>query len=333
MSRTSPYRAELVGTGAYLPEAILTNHDIEKKVDTSDEWIVTRTGIRERRIADSGESSSDLAVNAARQAIDSANIKVDDIDMIILCTSTPDILFPATACFVQKKLGATRSAAYDISAVCSGFVFGISIAEQYIKSGRYQYILVIGSEVNSRIVDWSDRSTCILFGDGAGAVVLKRTESDIPRGVLSTHIYSDGNQAQLIGVPGAIGRSGFNSADVDNGQYFIKMDGNATFKTAVKRMCEVALEALQFNGLKLEDVSLMIPHQANKRIIDAVGKKLRFPPKKVFINIDKYGNTSAASIPIAIHEAKNSGRICSGDLILLLVVGAGLTWGAGLIRW
>ncbi len=330
---TTPYGAEIVGTGFYLPEKILTNQDLEKTLDTSDEWIRTRTGIRERRIACESESSSVLAAHAARQALGAAELTPNDIDMIIVCTSTPDILFPATACFVQKEIKAERAAAYDVSAVCSGFVYGLSIAEQYLKSGRYRHILLIGSEVNSRIVDWTDRSTCILFGDGAGAVVLRRTENTEPRGVLSTHVYSDGGLSDLIVVPGGIGRNRNASAMMNGTDYCIKMSGNATFKAAVKRMTDVSVEALEFNGRTCDDVDLVVPHQANKRIIDAVTSKLKICPDKVFVNIDKYGNTSAASIPIAIHEAKEAGRIQPGCLMLLAVVGAGLTWGSALVQW
>jgi 3-oxoacyl-[acyl-carrier-protein] synthase-3 len=327
-------QAELAGTGSYLPEKILTNSDLEKQLETSDEWIRTRTGIQERRIASKEESSSVLAAHAARKALESANINAEELDIIIVCTSTPDVLFPSTACFVQKQIGATRSAAFDISAVCSGFVYGLSIAEQYIKSGRYRHVLVVGSEVNSRIVDWTDRTTCILFGDGAGAVVLKQKESsEEPCGLLSSHIYSDGNLSSLIEVPKAIGRDVISNANGNPDKFFIKMSGNATFKVAVKRMTEVCLEALKQNGLSKEDIDLVVPHQANKRIIDAVVKKLEISSEKVFINIHKYGNTSAASIPIALDEAKRAGRIQPGCRMLIMVVGAGLTWGAAVIKW
>ena len=253
--------------------------------------------------------------------------------MIIVCTSTPDVLFPSTACFVQKELLAFNSAAYDISAVCSGFVFGLSIAEQYLKAGRYEHILVIGSEANSRIVDWSDRSTCILFGDGAGAVLLKRAEQKEPIGILSSHIYSDGALSDLIVVPGAIGKAGINKKDIDDKNYFIKMSGNATFKVAVKRMSNVILEALEYNNLKIDDVNLLIPHQANQRIISAVAEKLKFPEDKIIMTIQKYGNTSAASIPIGIGDARSTGKIKPGDISVLGVVGAGLTWGSAVIKW
>jgi len=333
MKTHSKFIAEVVGTGMYVPVKTLTNSDLEKTLNTSDEWIRTRTGIVERRIAGEGESSSTLAVRAGTHALESANISPKEIDLIIVCTSTPDILFPATACFVQKGIGAVNAAAYDISAVCSGFVFGLSIAELYIKSGRYCHVLVVGSETNSRIVDWSDRSTCILFGDGAGAMLLKRSESKASKGLLSTHIHSDGEKSDLISVPGGIGKTAVSHEAIDKGEYFIKMSGNATFKVAVKRMVEVSLEALNFNDLSIGNVDLVVPHQANRRIIEAVTKKLGIPANKIFMNIEKYGNTSAASIPIAIHEARVAGLILPGSLTLLAVVGAGLTWGAALVRW
>ena len=333
MNKHTQFKAEVAGMGIYVPAEVRTNADLEKTLDTSDEWIRTRTGICERHIAGKDESSSTLGIQAGKMALESANISPEEVDIIIVCTSTPDILFPATACFVQKGIGAVNAAAYDISAVCSGFVFGLSIAEQYIKSGRYRHVLVIGSETNSRIVDWSDRSTCILFGDGAGAMLLKSVESDEPKGLLSSHIHSDGEKSDFIIVPGGIGKTGVSHTAVDEGEYFIKMAGSATFKAAVKRMTEVSQEALDFNGLSTEDVTLVVPHQANRRIIDAVTDKLGIPSEKVFMNIEKYGNTSAASIPIAIHEAREAGLIVPGSLTLLAVVGAGLTWGAALIKW
>ena len=325
--------AVVAGTGAYLPEKILTNQDLEKSLDTSDAWITARTGIRERRIAAEGESASTMAAKAGKQALEAGGIGPEDVDMIIVATSSPDVLFPSTACFVQNELQAFGSAAYDVSAVCSGFIFGLSIAEQYLKTGRYEHILLIGSEVNSRIVDWSDRATCILFGDGAGALLLNRVEQEQPLGVLSTHIYSDGSLSDLICVPGGIGRTGINKQDIDDKKYSIKMSGNATFKVAVKRMTEVIQEALEFNGLSIEEVDLLIPHQANERIIRAVAERLKYPMEKVLMNIHKYGNTSAASIPIGINEAWRDGRIQPGETSVLGAVGAGLTWGSAVIKW
>ena len=325
--------AVVAGTGAYLPEKILTNQDLEKSLDTSDAWITERTGIRERRIAAEGESASTMAAKAGKQALEAGGIGPEDVDMIIVATSSPDVLFPSTACFVQNELQAFGSAAYDVSAVCSGFIFGLSIAEQYLKTGRYEHILLIGSEVNSRIVDWSDRATCILFGDGAGALLLNRVEQEKPLGILSTHIYSDGSLSDLICVPGGIGRTGINKQDIDDKKYSIKMSGNATFKVAVKRMTEVIQEALEFNGLSIEEVDLLIPHQANERIIRAVAERLKYPMEKVLMNIHKYGNTSAASIPIGINEAWRDGRIQPGETSVLGAVGAGLTWGSAVIKW
>ncbi len=325
--------AVVAGTGAYLPEKILTNQDLEKSLDTSDAWITARTGIRERRIAAEGESASTMAAKAGKQALEAGGIGPEDVDMIIVATSSPDVLFPSTACFVQNELQAFGSAAYDVSAVCSGFIFGLSIAEQYLKTGRYEHILLIGSEVNSRIVDWSDRATCILFGDGAGALLLNRAEQEKPLGILSTHIYSDGSLSDLICVPGGIGRTGINKQDIDDKKYSIKMSGNATFKVAVKRMTEVIQEALEFNGLSIEEVDLLIPHQANERIIRAVAERLKYPMEKVLMNIHKYGNTSAASIPIGINEAWRDGRIQPGETSVLGAVGAGLTWGSAVIKW
>jgi len=333
MTDLNTFRAVVAGTGAYLPEKILTNQDLEKSLDTSDAWITERTGIRERRIAAEEESSSSMAAKAGKQALEDGGISPEDVDMIIVCTSSPDVLFPSTACFVQNELQAFGSAAYDISAVCSGFIFGLSVAEQYLKTGRYEHILLIGSEVNSRIVDWSDRSTCILFGDGAGALLLKRVEQKKSLGILSTHIYSDGSLSDLICVPGGIGRTGINKQDMVDKKYFIKMAGNATFKVAVKRMTEVIQEALGFNGLSIEEIGHLIPHQANERIIRAVAERLKYPMEKVLMNIHKYGNTSAASIPIGINEARRNSRIQPGETSVLGAVGAGLTWGAAVIKW
>jgi len=333
MRAPSPYQAEIVGTGIYLPEKILTNSELEKTLETSDEWIRTRTGISERRIARKDESASTMGIEAGRMALHHAGVAPHDLDMIIVCTSTPDVIYPSTACFVQKELGAKGAAAYDISAVCSGFVFGLSIAEQYLKSGRYEHILVIGSEVNSRIMDWTDRKTCVLFGDGAGAAVLRRTEREEPSGILSSHIYSDGTQTDLLIVPGGIGRTSFTYEGIDDKLYCLKMSGQSTFKVAVRRMSEVSREALEHNNISKDDVGLVVPHQANQRIIESVAGKLDVPIEKFFINIDRYGNTGAASIPIAMHEAREQGLTQPGTIMLMTVLGAGLTWGAALVRW
>ena len=331
MNKHTQFKAEVAGMGIYVPAEVRTNADLEKTLDTSDEWIRTRTGICERHIAGKDESSSTLGIQAGKMALESANISPEEVDIIIVCTSTPDILFPATACFVQKGIGAVNAAAYDISAVCSGFVFGLSIAEQYIKSGRYRHVLVIGSETNSRIVDWSDRSTCILFGDGAGAMLLKSVESDEPKRLLSSHIHSDGEKSDFIIVPGGIGKTGVSHTAIDEGEYFIKMAGSATFKAAVKRMTEVSQEALDFNGLSTEDVTLVVPHQANRRIIDAVTDKLGIPSEKVFMNIEKYGNTTNGTIPLCLWEWES--QLNKGDNIILAAFGGGFTWGSIYLKW
>jgi 3-oxoacyl-[acyl-carrier-protein] synthase III len=333
MTNHNNFQAVVAGTGAYLPEKVLTNQDLEKSLDTSDAWITERTGIHERRIASEEESSSTMAAKAGKQALEEGGVNPGELDLIIVATSSPDVLFPSTACFVQNELHAFGSAAFDISAVCSGFLFGLSVAEQYLKTGRYENILLIGSEVNSRIVDWSDRSTCILFGDGAGAILLKREQQEEQIGVLSTHIYSDGSLSDLICVPGGIGKTGINKQDIDSKKYFIKMSGNATFKVAVKRMTDVIREALEFNDLSMEEVGILVPHQANQRIIRAVAERLKYPMERVFMNIHKYGNTSGASIPIGIDEARKTGRIKSGETSVLGAVGAGLTWGSAVIKW
>jgi 3-oxoacyl-[acyl-carrier-protein] synthase-3 len=333
MTNNKSFQAVVAGTGSYLPEKILTNQDLEKTLNTSDAWITERTGIHERRIASEEESASVMAAKAGKQALEEGGLSPENLDLIIVATSSPDVLFPSTACFVQNELHAFGAAAYDISAVCSGFIFGLSIAEQYLKTGRYENILLIGSEVNSRIVDWSDRATCILFGDGAGAMLLKRVEQEKPLGLLSTHIYSDGSLSDLICVPGGIGKTGINKEDIDNKKYFIKMSGNATFKVAVKRMTDVIREALEFNGLSMEEVGILVPHQANQRIIRAVAERLEYPMEKVFMNIHKYGNTSGASIPIGVDEARRTGSIKPKQTSVLAAVGAGLTWGSAVIKW
>lgn len=326
-------KAKIIATGSYTPKKILTNFDLEKMVDTSDEWIRSRTGISERRIADSSEASSDLAIKASQKALKQAGIKAKSLDLILVATATPDMLFPSTACLVQLGIGAKNAFAYDLSAACSGFIYGLSIAEQYIKSGRYKNILLIGSEVFSRIVNWEDRSTCVLFGDGAGAVIIQAENGRKNNGILSTHLYSDGHYYDFLLVPGGGSRSPISQTMINKKNHFIIMKGNETFKIAVRFMAKAANEALSFNKLTLEDVSIFIPHQANQRIIDAVVKKLNFPKEKVFVNLMKYGNTSAASIPIALDEALRNKKIRKNDILLLTAFGAGLTWGSAIIKW
>lgn len=326
-------QAKIIGTGSYAPKKILTNHDLEKMVDTSDEWIKTRTGISERRIADKNEACSDLAIKASKKALKQAKIKPKDLDLILVATATPDMLFPSTACMVQLGIGAKNAFACDISAACSGFIYGLSIAEQYIKSGRYQTVLLVGSEIFSRIVNWEDRSTCVLFGDGAGAVVIQAEKVRKNEGILSTHLHSDGHYYDLLLVPGGGSRLPISKKMINEKKQFIKMKGNETFKVAVRFMVSATKEAINHNGFTMEDIKLVIPHQANKRIIDAVAKKLNLPREKVFMNLMKYGNTSAASIPIALDEAVLEKRIKKGDIVLLTAFGAGFTWGSAIIKW
>jgi 3-oxoacyl-[acyl-carrier-protein] synthase-3 len=326
-------RVKIIGTGSYVPEKVLTNRDLEKMVDTSDEWIRTRTGMSERHIASEKDKASDLAIKAAHRALKDNNIPPEDIDIILVATATPDMFFPSTACFVQSSIGAKRSVAFDISAACSGYIFALSVAEQYIKSGKYTTVLLISTEVCSRYIDWTDRNTCVLFGDGAAATVLKGVNGNRKDGIISTHIYSDGRYADLLYMRGGGSSYPLNHESIDNKLHFLKMKGNALFKIAVKNMTEVAREALAFNGYKISDIDLLIPHQANKRIIDAVAKNLDIPQEKIFINIEKYGNTSAVSIPLALDEALKEGRIEKGDLILMVAFGGGLTWGSALIKW
>jgi 3-oxoacyl-[acyl-carrier-protein] synthase-3 len=321
----------ITGTGSYLPEKVLTNADLEKMVETSDEWITTRTGIRERHIAADGEYTSDLATAAARRAMAMAGVEADEIDLIIVATVTGDFSWPATACVVQHNLGASRAFAFDVSAACSGFLYGLSIADSYIKAGSAAKILLIGAEVFSRIVDWRDRGTCILFGDGAGAVVLEAGEGE--RGMLSCHLHTDGGSWPLLYQMGQGSRNPVEGPVADQGSPFVQMQGNEVFKVAVRSLCEAGEEALVANGLCADDVDLLIPHQANRRILEATAKRLGVPAERVMMNVDRVGNTSAASIPIALDEAHRSGRVKSGDTLLLNAFGGGFTWGAALIRW
>ena len=326
-----PIRSRIIGLGSYVPEKVLTNYDLEKMVDTSHEWILDRTGISERRIASEEEATSDLAYLASQVAIQDAGIKPEDLDFIIVATVTPDMLFPSSACFVQQKLGVQGIFAFDISAACSGFIYALSVADQYIKSGIYRTGLVVGADAFSKVVDWTDRNTCILFGDGAGAAVLQADSGD--SGIISTHLYSDGALWDLLYVPGGGSRNPTSEAMLGNRLQYIKMRGNETFKVAVNTLSEVIKEALKCNGLTPDDIKLFIPHQANLRIIQAISKKLNIPMERFKINLDSYGNTSAASVPIALYETIREGKIEKGDYILLAAFGAGLTWGAALIKW
>ncbi len=322
--------ARIQGTGSFVPARVLTNVDLERMVETSDAWIVERTGIRERRIAASGESCSDLAVKAAERALEAAGVAAADLDLILVATCTGDAPLPATACVLQHRLGAQRAAACDISAACSGFVYALAVGDAYVRSG-YRRVLVVGSEVMSMLMDWTDRGTCILFGDGAGAVVLGPAADG--KGILSSHLHSDGTLWDLICVPGGGSAAPPSEKMLAEGLQYLKMKGNETFKVAVRTMEEVAREALSANGLSVEDLDLYIPHQANVRIIKAVASRLGLPMEKVVMNMDRYGNTSAASIPLALDEAVRGGRVREGNLILMEAFGAGLTWGSVLVRW
>jgi len=324
-------RARIAATGSYVPERVLTNFDLEKMVDTTDEWIRERTGIRERRIAAEKEAASDLAYEAAKAAFKKTDIKPKDIELIIVATVTGDMPFPATACHLQQKLGLKKAAAFDINAACSGFLYGLSIANGFIKSGTYKRILLIGSELLSRITDWEDRSTCVLFGDGAGAAILEATNED--RGIISTHLRSDGSMWELLHMPGGGSRNPASKDTVKKKMHCIKMKGNETFKIAVRTLEGLVRETLAENKLKISQLSMLIPHQANLRIIQATAERLDMPIEKVMVNIDKYGNTSAASIPIALDEAVRQSRVRDGDYVLLEAFGGGLTWASVLIKW
>lgn len=323
--------ARIIGTGSYLPQKILSNFDLEKFLDTTDEWIVTRTGIRERRIAAEGETTSDLATNAARRALEMAGVAPEELDLIIVGTISGDFPFPATACLVQHKLGATRAAAFDVSAACSGFIYALANAAKHLQLGPTRKALVIGAEVLSRIVDWEDRNTCVLFGDGAGAVVLEAQESD--SGVLSSHLHSDGSLWELLYQPGFGCRNPASEAGIKERLPYLRMQGNEVFKIAVRSLHEVAVEALEANGKSASELDLFLPHQANRRIIEATGRRLGLSESQVFINVDRFGNTSSASIPIALDEANRTGRIKEGDLVLFDAFGGGLTWASALVRW
>ena len=323
-------KACIAGTGSYAPANVVTNADLERMVATSDEWIRERTGIRERRLATTGEACSDLAVQAGKRALTAAGLAATDLDMILVATCTGDYPLPATACLVQHQLGATKAAACDLSAACCGFVYALSVADAYVKSGM-RHVLVIGSEVMSAITDWTDRNTCVLFGDGAGAVVV--SASDGEQGILSTHLRSDGTLCELIMVPGGGSRTPPSEKVIAERLQYIKMKGNETFKVAVRTLEEIARTTLSANGLRVEDLDLYVPHQANVRILKAVIERLGLPIEKVLLNLDRYGNTSAASIPIALDEAVREGRIKDGSLVMLGAFGAGLTWASAVIRW
>jgi 3-oxoacyl-[acyl-carrier-protein] synthase-3 len=324
-------RSRIIGTGSYLPDQILTNADLEKKVETTDEWIRTRTGIRERRIAADEETTSDMAARAARRVVEKSGISAGEIDLIVLATATPDMSFPSSACIVQHRLGIAGGAAFDISAACSGFIYALGIADQFIRAGTVRTALVIGAEKFSKILDWNDRSTCVLFGDGAGAVLLRGEEGE--SGLLSTHLHADGTYADMLMVARKGSKNPITRELMQTEAEYLVMRGSELFKVAVKTLEEAVVEAVEANGLAFDDVDLLIPHQANVRIIAATAKRLRLPMDKVVINLDRYGNTSAASIPIALDEALEEGRVRTGDHLLLEAFGGGLTWASAMVRW
>lgn len=321
----------IIGIGSYAPEKIVTNQDLEKIVETSDEWIVSRTGIKQRHIVEPGVATSSLAALAAERALLDAGVTADEIDLIIVATATPDMLFPSTACLVQDKIKASKAAAFDLSAGCSGFAYGLVTGSQFIKTGLYKKILVIGAETLSTILDWNDRNTCVLFGDGAGAVVL----GEVPAGygILGVELGADGSGGELLKMPAGGSRIPSTNESIGQRLHYLQMSGNDVFKFAVKVMGEAAVRALENSGLSHTDVDCLIPHQANIRIIQSAAKRLKLPMEKVIINVDNYGNTSAASIPLAMDEAIKNGRLKNDDIVVLVGFGAGLTWASCVIKW
>jgi 3-oxoacyl-[acyl-carrier-protein] synthase III len=326
-------RSRISGTGHYAPARVLTNQDLERMVDTSDEWIVERTGIRQRHLAAEGETTSDMASRAAMAALEAAGLSAKDLDLIIVATVTPDMPLPATAVFVQQKIGARNDCpAFDIAAACAGFIYGMSIADRFLATGAARHVLVVGVELLSRVINWKDRTTCVLFGDGAGAAVLSRAEDD-GRGLLSTHLYADGSQANALHIPAGGSARPASHATVDAGLHLVHMTGQDVFKYAVRALSSASLTALEANGIAREQVRWVIPHQANLRIIEAVAKRVGIELDRFVLNIERYGNTSSASIPIALDEASRAETIKPGDLVLMCALGAGFAWGSALIRY
>lgn len=327
---TAPCRAAIVGLGAYLPEKVLTNFDLEKIVDTNDEWIQTRTGIRERRIAEDWQSSSDLALPASQEALRNAGLTPQDLDLIIVATISPDMPFPSTACYLQKKLGASCGA-FDMAAACSGFPYALSVAEGFVKSGIYKNILVLGAEAISKFINWKDRSTCVLFGDGAGAAIVSRSKDG--HGILASYLGADGGQSEILQIPGGGSMIPPTIESVTTGKHYLRMAGPELFKIAVKTMEQAVREVLKHGKISVKDVHCLIPHQANSRILNAVADRLEIDPNRVFVNVDRYGNMSSASTPIALYEAVKTGVIKKGDYVVLVAFGGGLTWAANLLKW
>jgi 3-oxoacyl-[acyl-carrier-protein] synthase-3 len=324
-------KAKITGTGAYLPKKVLTNYDLEKMVDTSDEWIRERTGIRERRIAAKDEAASDLALKASQEALRSADLKPEDLDLILVATISGDMMLPSTACFLQSKLGAVNAAAFDINAACSGFIYALSVADSYIRSETFRRVLVVGTEVLSRFTDWTDRTTCVLLGDGAGAVILEPGRGR--SGIISIKIHADGSMWDLLQIPAGGSKRPASEKTLEKRQHYIRMRGNETFRIAVRTLENLVVETLKENNIDPGELALLIPHQANHRIIAATAKRLGIGLDRVILNLEHYGNTSAASIPIALDEAVRTCRVKKGDYIMLEAFGGGLTWGSALIRW
>jgi 3-oxoacyl-[acyl-carrier-protein] synthase-3 len=327
---TAPYRAAITGLGAYVPEKILTNADLEKMVETTDEWIRTRTGIRERHIAAADQATSDLALPASQEALKNAGLTPQDLDLIIVATTSPDMFFPSAACFLQAKLGAS-CAAFDMAAACSGFTYALSVAESFVKSGLHKHILVVGAETISRFINWTDRGTCVLFGDGAGAAVVSRSKDG--HGILASYLGADGRESEILQIPAGGSRIPPSAESIANNLHYIRMQGPELFKIAVKTMEQAVLKVLEHEHLKIKDISCLIPHQANDRILRAVADRLEIPHEKVFINVDRYGNMSSASTVIALYEAVKTGAVKKGNYVVLVAFGGGLTWGASLIKW
>ena len=324
-------RASITGIGSYLPNKVLTNYDLEKMVDTSNDWIIQRTGIKERRIVENGVTTSDLATQASLRAMEDAGVSPKDLDMIITSTITPDHIFPSTSCYIQQKIGATRACAFDILAACAGFIYALSIGQSFINSGAMKTVLVVGAECLSKITDYTDRATCVLFGDGAGAVIIQR--NPVKHEILSSSLAADGSEADVLIMPGGGARNPASLESIQQRLHYIQFKGKEVFKLAINNITNLILETTKENGLTLDDIDLIIPHQSNLRIIEATMEKLGLPMEKAFVNIDKYGNTSSASVPIAIDEARKDGRLRKGNIVMLVAFGGGLTWGSSLIRW
>ncbi|ABR48909.1 3-oxoacyl-(acyl-carrier-protein) synthase III [Alkaliphilus metalliredigens QYMF] len=321
----------ITGIGSYLPERVVSNIELEKTVDTSDEWIRTRTGIGSRRVADDQTATSDLATKAAEKALADANIKAEDVDLIIVATCTPDMPFPSTACIVQKNIGANKASAFDVVAVCTGFLYAMTVAEQFIKTGFYRNALVVGAETLTKVLNWEDRNTCVLFGDGAGAVFLQPVDEG--KGILSSYMGADGTKGDVLTIPGGGTRMPINKDNIDQNLHCITMDGSEVFKFAVRVMGKAALAVLEKSNISLDEVDYLVPHQANIRIIEAAAKRLNLPMDKVHVNLDQYGNMSAASIPVALDEAYREGCIKEEDIVVLVGFGGGLTWASSVLKW